>query len=178
MDQSLEEWRPVVGYEGLYEVSSLGRVRGVTRRVPNPSCKVMTVKGKILRLYQGKHGYMQFGPWKDGAQRTLLVHQEVLRAFVGEPRGLECRHLDGDRTNNALTNLRYGTKSQNADDKNTHGTMARGTRQGLSKLTEADVLHIRRDRSMTIKALAELYGIHCSTVFKVRRGETWRHVNA
>ena len=178
MDQSLEEWRPVVGYERLYEVSSLGRVRGLSRKVPHSAVTAITIKRKLLRLHLGSHGYLQFSPWKKGVQQTLLVHQEVLKAFVGEAMGLECRHLDGNRVNNMLSNLDYGTKSQNANDKRRHGTMVQGEKQRHAKLTEDAVRHIRNSPGVTGRALAKMHGVHATTVSKIRLGYTWTHLDA
>ena len=94
---------------GRYAVSSRGRVRSGE---------------KILRPGVGTTGYRAtrlVGP--DGRRRLYKVHRLVLEAFVGPcPEGQEARHLDGDRLNNALENLAWGTRSENAQDRTVHGT--------------------------------------------------------
>lgn len=112
-----EHWLPVVGYESRYMVSDLGRVwrnarpgRGGTiggfhKSNPNPS------------------GYLYLVLRRGARSRTLSVHTLVAEAFHGSrPTGAQCRHLDGDPTNNAASNLRWGTPSENILDAVRHGT--------------------------------------------------------
>lgn len=120
----MEEWRAVRGYEGSYEVSNRGKVRSVTRQVPYGRHPGMTYKGRQLKKFMNKNGYFAVKLAFAGATRTTYVHEIVLKAFVGErpattERG-EIRHLDGDKTNNTLENLRYGTISENAQDRIRH----------------------------------------------------------
>lgn len=103
------EWRPVVGRPG-YEVSDDGQVRGP--------------RGRILHTFPQKHGgHLRLELNGPPGKRKYLVHVLVARAFLGEPPpGHEVCHNDGDPTNNSLSNLRYGTKSENAMDRVRHGT--------------------------------------------------------
>ncbi|WP_158710499.1 NUMOD4 motif-containing HNH endonuclease [Streptomyces flavochromogenes] len=107
-------WLAVPGYENSYEVSSQGQVRSR----PRP-----TTRGGILKAKVGRVGYPRVSLCANGVQRTWLVHQVVAVAFLGpRPAGQEVRHLDGDPLNNAVSNLAYGTRSENAQDKQRHGT--------------------------------------------------------
>ncbi|WP_353209782.1 NUMOD4 domain-containing protein [Sphingorhabdus sp.] len=120
----METWRDVSGYEGAYEVSDLGNVRSVTRWVSYGRHKGMTYKGRPLKLTQIKNGYLTIKFAFAGRTRTTYVHETVLKAFEGprphtEARG-EIRHLDGVKTNNALSNLNYGTINENAADRVRH----------------------------------------------------------
>ncbi len=120
----LERWKPVVGYEGLYEISDQGRVS---------SCEKSDSRGhkrkrKILRphwVYGQSSRYLRIGLNRPGErQRKHLVHRLVLEAFVGPcPDGFESRHYpDHDTANNALANLSWTTRSQNARDQIERGT--------------------------------------------------------
>lgn len=124
MIQSTETWRPVVGYEGLYEVSDLGNVRSVDHYARAGHHASRLYRGKNLRLVPGDLGRLQVGLSDGlGGQRTALVHHLVLNAFVGErPAGTEACHKDGDASNNAVNNLRWDTHLANEDDKRRHGT--------------------------------------------------------
>lgn len=103
-----ENWLPVPGYEGLYDVSDLGRVRSLPRN---------TTSGKILKFGWHAHGYPQVTLWRDGKGWHPCIHQIVTLAFLGpRPDGLEVRHLDDDPLNNTLANLVYGTRSENKLD--------------------------------------------------------------
>lgn len=120
----MQEWRAVRGYEGSYEVSDQGDVRSITRRVPYGRHPGMTYKGRALKKFMNKNGYFAVKLAFAGATRTTYIHEIVLKAFVGErpltdERG-EIRHLDGNKTNNSLGNLRYGTISENAQDRIRH----------------------------------------------------------
>lgn len=112
-----EEWRTIPGHEG-YQVSSLGRVRGVDRLVPTSYGSVRRQRGVLLRQEIYGPGYRRVGL----AQRTSQVHALVLLAFVGpRPDGLQACHNDGDPGNNRVDNLRWDTPSSNIQDLIRHG---------------------------------------------------------
>lgn len=109
-----EEWRPVPGYEGMYEVSNLGRVKslGTSRNRP-PT---------ILRICVKQHGYRYAALHQAGRRRCPTLHRVVLEAFVGPcPDGREGCHIDDDKSNNHLSNLYWGTRSDNMLDRIRHG---------------------------------------------------------
>jgi len=110
----LEEWRPVVGYEGIYEVSSLGRVRKIAATRQNPA-------GFEPSQHRNSEGYVKVGLHSGGQYRLVSVHRLVALAFHGTGPGLEACHRDGDQTNNAALNLYWGTKRQNQLDTVRHG---------------------------------------------------------
>lgn len=105
-----EEWRPVVGWEGYYEVSSLGRVRNVAS---GPGRRV----GHILKTHAGR--YVQVGLCRGGNPQTHYVHRLVCEAFNGPPPSPETTdvlHWDDNPANNTPGNLRWGTVSDNLRD--------------------------------------------------------------
>lgn len=123
MNATREQWRPVVGYEGDYEVSNKGRVRSLDRTVVHNSGRTQRRKGRLLAtiLVLGYPRVNLTTPAR-GA-RAARIHVLVLEAFVGlRPDGMHGCHNDGDPTNNALSNLRWGTRSENMLDKRKHGT--------------------------------------------------------
>ena len=117
-----EQWRPVPGYEGYYEVSDHGNVRSVDRVVPRGK-GTLTVRGSDTAQFPDPGGYRRANLHKDGINTLLLVHRIVMLAFGGPPSGdqIVC-HNDGDPTNNHIDNLRWGTHSSNMYDKRAHGT--------------------------------------------------------
>lgn len=117
-----EEWRDIPGYEGYYQVSSRGRVRGVTRAVEYIDGRRRMVCGIIRKVYIKRGGYPQTSLRKDGKGRSWDVHTLVALAFIGpRPEGMEVRHLNGNPADNRPENLRYGTSSENSYDVVTHG---------------------------------------------------------
>lgn len=80
-------------------------------------------RGRILKPFKNKRGYLILALSKNGNLRTRAVHKLVALAFIGEPFGNQVvRHLDGDSENNHFTNLKYGTHSENSKDAVRHGT--------------------------------------------------------
>lgn len=116
-----EQWKPVVGYEDLYEVSDQGRVRSVRR-------------GNLLRPMPTTNGkYLVVDLYRGGKETRKMtrVHRIVAMAFIGPPADealTDCCHLDGDGHNNAATNLRWATHGDNLQDRIAHGTHPSATK--------------------------------------------------
>lgn len=119
MEIVAEEWRSAVGYEGFYEVSSLGNVRSLDRLVPAKVGNGRQYWG--TRLHRGKEltptghrkHYLKIEASIENRQHTVLVHRMVADAFLGpRPEGCEVNHIDGNKHNNAAENLEYVTKSR------------------------------------------------------------------
>jgi len=106
----IEQWKPVVGYEGLYEVSDMGRVRAPAKI----SSSGLKLKARVLKTSLNDRGRRQFGVCVNGVEGKLKVHTEVLKAFVGpRPEGFDGCHKDDVPTNNHLSNLKWASKSEN-----------------------------------------------------------------
>lgn len=118
-----EEWRPIPGFDG-YEVSDLGRVRGVDRWVAIRTGGQRLQRGRILRAHPLPHtGHMIATLRKDYAAVTVRVHALVAAAFIGpRPSGLDVCHNNGDPADNRVSNLRYDSRSANIKDAVLHGT--------------------------------------------------------
>lgn len=114
--ENTEVWKPVVGYEGYYEVSSIGRVKRV-------KAGQGTRAGYVLKPVHLKHGgYLAAGLRRPGHTRKLArIHRLVAEAFLGVSDLPLVRHLDGDPTNNRVENLAHGTSQENAFDRVRHG---------------------------------------------------------
>lgn len=108
-----EQWRPVVGYEGYYEVSDLGRLRSLPRILADGR----HWKGREITGSANKSGHLALTICRDGVSRSTSLHTLVLEAFAGPcPPGQEACHWDDDPSNNALSNLRWDTRSANKKD--------------------------------------------------------------
>lgn len=121
-----EEWRPIPGYEGIYEASDLGNIRGVDRI----DARGWPRRGQPLAAVPHVHDeYLHVCLTKKGRHRTVKVHHLVLKTFVGpRPEGMQGCHNDGNRVNNRLSNLRWDTQSANQLDAVRHGTHALAAR--------------------------------------------------
>src|SRR5262245_42822701 len=165
-----ERWLPVPGYEELYSVSDLGRVRSEKGRW-----------GKPQILSGGHHidGYRTVGLSRGKRLMTYCVHRLVLEAFVGpRPAGAECRHLNGRNTDNRLANLAWGMPAENAADRVRLGELPCGEQCHNAKLTAVVVLEIRRRAAVgeSMAAIARAYGVNRITIRAVIRRDTWKHV--
>lgn len=119
----MEIWKPIAQFEGLYEVSSLGRVRSLNRKVIGKNGISQNRKGKLLRQSTSHNGYKRVSLRNLDVKKDFKVHRLVLEAFVGPcPSGMQGCHNDGDQANNHVDNLRWGTRSENEYDKVGHGT--------------------------------------------------------
>lgn len=175
-----EQWRPVVGFEHLYEVSDLGRVRSIPRYARNVSKKgkegVRWRPGKVLKAALEK-GYERVALTdKNGGAKMHMVHHLVYEAYNG-PRteGLVIAHDDGVKTNNTPGNLVEKSQKANVEDKFKHGTMQRGEEIATAKLTTTEVLAIKRGlaRGERHVALAARFGVSRWTIADISTGRRW-----
>lgn len=108
-----EVWRDVVGYEGLYEVSNLGRVRSLDRVVAHHTAGKAVRKGRMRKLAFDGH-YLNVSLSKDGKTVVRRVHRVVAQAFIPNPDNLsDVDHIDCDKLNNRVDNLRWCTSAEN-----------------------------------------------------------------
>lgn len=123
-----EQWRPIAGYECLYEVSDQGRVRRLDtyRDMPpsrrHPAGWRQLVRGRILKPAPTSFGYPSVVLCKNAEQKTRAVHVLVCATFHGPSAGLEVRHLNGNPSDCRAINLAWGTHAENMADKAIHGT--------------------------------------------------------
>lgn len=175
-----EQWKPVVGYEGLYEVSDHGRVRSLDRVVRMKNGVHRRLQGGALAPHMERRGYASVKLSKDGVMRTLRVHNLVARAFIGPPtEGQIVCHCDSNPSNNRASNLRWDTAQGNMDDMVAAGRAPWGARSGQAVLTD-EIVRAARDRwvprRVTIPMLAEEYGVNASTLKNAlsKGGHSWR----
>lgn len=135
-----------------------------------------------LRSKPNSDGYLRVSVHNGKQRVSKFVHILVLEAFVGEcPLGQQCRHLNGDPSDNRLANIRWGTSKQQAQDKRRHGTMARlaGEKNGFSKLTATEVVRMRamyESGRYTQETLARLFEVSQTSVSRVVLRRCWSHI--
>lgn len=175
-----EIWKPVPEWEEYYEVSNLGNLR---RRGDSPGrYKVQRpLKQFELKRPDGKQGYLTCRlKVKGKGQKTLYAHRIVCAAFHGPSPTVDhqCCHNDGDRHNNAADNLRWDTREANEADRIKHGTSNRGSRHGLSKLTEEQVQEIRHMLAAryTQQVIADRFGVSQAAISDIHVGRRWAHL--
>jgi hypothetical protein len=159
----MEEWRDVVGFEGLYKVSNFGRIQ----TVKTGKIKEQTISKTDNRPY--------LSLWKNNKIKVCRPHKLVMEAFVSlRPEGLECCHNDGNPQNNHWSNLRWDTPKNNHADKVKHGTTNRGEQCGTAKLTLEQVRAIRQDTRLQ-RIIAAEYGVKDNTISRIKSFKRWAH---
>jgi hypothetical protein len=181
---SEEIWKSVVGYEGVYEVSSLGKVRSIRRLVwrPGKYAGYITVRGGIVRYRRG--GYPSVSLCKEGKSKDVPISRLVLEAFVGPcPDGMEACHFpDRDPENNRLDNLSWGTRKENQLHRKIHQTSNKGKMYNVgmgnpnAKLTERDVrvIRIRCECGESPRIVAKCFGVSAGVVERIVCRKSWR----
>jgi len=166
-------WRPIPDWPA-YEVSSDGHVRRVRRSKG-------ALAGCVLRPMRNKKTrYLSVCLCESPRSKRIDIHRLVALAFLG-PQPSE-RHLvahnDGSRTNNAVTNLRWATQSENLRDCRSHGTAMIGSKNPSASISELDVRAIRRMKTLGIPraVIAEGYGMHIRSIFRILSNTSWEHV--
>lgn len=162
--QPVEKWKPAPGWEGIYKVSSLGRV-------------VRVSTDRFLRPFE-RRGYPRVH-LRDGERDQFVdVHLLVCRAFHGEPPSpeMQAAHRNGVRTDCRSANLQWKTPVENCADKVRHGTAPIGQKNPRAKLTPRKAKRLRDADPDELPKLAKRYGIAVATARKVKAGESWSHL--
>lgn len=176
---SEEAWKPIPDFPG-YEISDYGRVRSYWKimsmgRGKGTKSIIMPYPQRINKPYCHPDKYATVNLWKNRQQFKVSIHRLVLKTFIGLSRnGGVCRHLDGNKFNNKLTNLCWGTQKENAVDRLDQGTMKYGRDLYNTKLTDEQIIKIRQMaiEGVLHKEIAVMFGVsrsHISSIIKGRR---------
>lgn len=176
-----EIWKIIPGLDGLYEASSLGRIRSVNRVVDGYSFNgkrpiTLNRKSVILKQAKLKTGYCTVSVSVGGVAKTKKVHRLVLAAFVGEcPDGMICCHGNNDRSDNRIENLRWDTPKSNQNDRIVHGTYLSGEKIKTSKIKECDAIAILNgEKYKSIKLRCD---ISPSQFFRIKNRQAWAYLD-
>lgn len=164
-----EDWRAIPGYEGLYEVSTEGRIKSLA----GP-------KSPRIMLFNNCRGYRTVELWKDRTGKRFTVHRIVCLAFQGpRPDGFDINHKNGVKSDNRNQNLEYVTKSENRKHAFATGLQTNnGIKHSQHKLSEEDVRAIRNliCEMVPYKDIAPIYGVTASAIASIKLGRTWAHL--
>ena len=176
-EPDFEVWRPVVGFESLYEVSDHGRVRSLPRVIEKAQgpkrirCKVRRPE-RILRTPPNSSGYAVLRLQVNGTRFNRKVHKLVMEAFHGPcPQGLEVRHINGRPSDNRLENLAYSTSSENRLDQARHGTDGKsiGCIYAIRQLAKLNP-------RLSHRQIGKLVSVSQTSVSQLLRGYTYAHI--
>lgn len=173
-----ERWKAIPGFEGLYEVSTAGRLRVLFVRTK--SRRKMRSVPRVLGGHVDRHGYVTVSLSKIGQPLAARLHRLILLAFVGAcPHGKQAAHLDGNKLNNRLSNLRWVTPKENMFHQVQHGT---ANRNGGNRLERFQARQIRQALQESQKptnlvpVLAGQYGVSERTIWRIKHNQTFRTI--
>lgn len=168
-----EEWRDVVGYEGRYQVSSMGRVKSLERTFIDNSGRKRTVKERILKPAFNVWGYLFVNLCAGGKRKMYTVHRLVCQVFHENPDNKsDVNHINEDKTDNRACNLEWMTHKENCN----HGTRNIRAGKAIAKANSKPVAQYTKDGAF-IKAWASAAeaqrqaGFNCGNISQVANGK-------
>lgn len=180
-----EIWKPVAGYDGLYEIINTGRVKYPCKKIKRywrGRHQTFRRKEKITVGHVNRKGYLEIKLQKGAIKKPCRVHRLVAQAFIPNPNNLpQINHKDGDKKNNKATNLEWCDNSHNIKHAYENRLMdRRGEKQNTCKIKESDVLEIRdfysKNPTAFLRVYAEKLNITRNTVSNIIKRNIWKHI--
>ena len=163
-----EIWKDIEGYEGLYQVSNIGRVKSLT-----------TGNLKALTLF--KNSYHKLVLYKHNKQSTFYIHQLVAKAFIHNPDNkITINHIDGNKLNNNVNNLEWTTYLENMTHAiknnliNNVGESNRGSKLSESQVIEID--NIIKNKKISQEKIAKLFNVNATTIHNIKYRKKWKYL--
>jgi len=177
-----EVWKSVIGYEGIYEISSIGNLKSLNRKIKHRTKKGFAIKKELILKSTNSNGYKLFILSKDGFSSSVSVHRLIAKAFIPNPKNKpQVNHINGIKTDNRVENLEWCTNSENVNHAINTGliVLRKGEGSRNFKLTDSIVLEIRRlyeSGSFTQKHLAHKYSVCKKTISNIICRKNWNHL--
>lgn len=177
----MEIWKDIKDYEGYYMVSNLGRVKSLDRVATTKRGVVKNTKGKILNLTLKNNGYLSVMFSLKDKRKRFHVHRLVAYAFIENIHSKPfVNHINGIKTDNSVINLEWCTHKENAQHALKHNLTKKGEESTSSKLTENQVIAIRRLYRLNPKfnklKLSKKLGVQDTTIHKIIKNQRWKHI--
>lgn len=173
-----ENAKDIHGYEGLYAVTDDGRVYSHSKVVRSCYGSTQLRKGRWLKPEITKAGYQMVSLSCDGKVKNHLVHRLVASAFLDKNKDkIHVNHIDGNKSNNHVSNLEWCTPSENTSHGYDSGLIKKGEKASWSKLTESDVIEIRKSTGLSQRKLGEIYGVSQAAIYFILKEKCWKGVN-
>lgn len=174
------QWKPIKGYEGLYEVSDVGEVKALKRTINQGKCH-RTWEEHIVKFSVDGNGYFRTNLAKDGVNKTVKVHRLVAEAFIPNPSNLpEVNHIDGNKQNNHVENLEWCSRSENLKHaveiglKRLDGEFNPGHKLTTKQVEFIRKSYIPRHKDFGTVALGKRFGVHRKTITRIINCQSWK----
>lgn len=175
-----EEWKPVLGFEGFYEISSRGRVRSMRRVIPHPLTGTLTRPGGMMSPCPNTSNYLFVYLSRGGKRVAGVIHRLVAGAFIGRiPDNMQVNHKDGCRQNNCKCNLEIITQDQNMKHAaHVLNSISHGEGHSKAVLNNNKVRRIREMKGCGARTcdIAREFGVAYNTITAVCERRTWARV--
>lgn len=178
LSRDTEVWADIPGFEGCYQIGSLGNLKSLARILVNASGKFYRVRERILWVgLRSGNNYIKKKLCKEGVMDEKNIHIMVARAFIPNPENKPIvNHMDGNKLNNAWWNLEWNTVHENNDHARKTGlNRSYGEDNALSLLTKEQVLEIVKAKGL-FKDIGKKYGVCAGTIGEIKRGASWSHL--
>ena len=171
-----EIWLDISGYEGYYQVSNLGNVKSVERKVPHERKGFEFIKERILKQHINRYAFVLLSKNRKTTNKT--VHRLVAFAFIPNPENKpQVNHINGIKDDNRVENLEWCTIDYNNNHALVNNLKPKGENHGSAKLSEKEVLEIRNiNNSLPIRDIAKKYNVQKCTIEKILKRKTWKHI--
>jgi len=177
-----EKWENIQGYEGLYQVSNLGRIKSLDRATLYKNAFLHKYKGIILKSILHSNKRMSVNLCKNGKIKQSQVSRLVATNFIPNPLNKPCvNHIDNNPSNNNVNNLEWTTAKENVAHTVKQKRHAYGERNGSAKLKEKDIINIRKEykpmhKDYNTYMLAKKYKVKQPAIMDIVRKITWKHM--
>ncbi|HJZ23679.1 MAG TPA: NUMOD4 domain-containing protein [Candidatus Babeliales bacterium] len=176
----MEVWKDIIGYEGLYQVNNLGKIKTLSGFVRHNLYGKMKVNEKIHKEYYTSRGYVRVNLRKNNKLKTHHVHRLVALSFIPNPNNkYQINHINGIKIDNKVENLEWCTNEENRIHAISNNLIKKGELLPQSKLKNNDIMKIFefRNQGKTQREIAMLFNIGQQTVSRILLRKNWVHVN-
>ncbi len=181
MSNIQEIWKDIIGYEGLYQISNLGRIKSLPR-IRNIRYRPYMTKERILTPTIGNNGYCYIMFQLNSVPKRYLVHRLFAIHFIPNPENKpQINHKNGIKHDNIPTNLEWCTSAENIRHSYVNGLQKpiKGEKSHNSKLKESDVLNIKEmiNEGEKQSDIARIYNVTQSHISDIKHNKKWAHLN-
>lgn len=172
----MEKWEKIKNYEKYYEISNLGRIKSLERKVRNNKGFVIKPE-KILipRVHTGN--YLTICLTVNRKSNYFYIHRLVAEHFIENIKNKkEVNHKDGNKQNNKVTNLEWSTRKENIDHSVQNKLHCFGEKAGTSKLKAYQVIEIRANQQMSLEEKAIKFNVSKATISRILNKKIWKHI--